>query len=106
MKLLPIGSVIQYENAKLMVIGHFAKKETNKYSYVVVPYPVGFAGKDKTFAIEADKEVEVLYEGYNTARGEKYMSQLGKMADLTPEQLIVYNTIATEAWKKVRGGKQ
>ena len=106
MKLLTIGSVIKYEDAKLMIAGHRADKATNKYSYVVVPYPIGFVGKEKMFSIEADKEFEVIHEGYNTARGEKYMSQLGKMADLTPAQLVFYNTVATEAWKKVKGGKQ
>ena len=106
MKLLPIGSVIKYKDAKLMVVGHDVDKATNKYSYVVVPYPIGFAGKDKMFAVKVSEEVEVLYVGYNTARGEKYISQLGKMADLTPAQLVFYNTVATEAWKKVKGGKQ
>ena len=106
MKLLTIGSVIKYKDAKLMVVGHDADKATNKYSYIVVPYPIGFAGKDKMFKVKANEEVEVLYEGYNTARAEKYMTQLGKVADLTPVQLVFYNSVATEAWKKVKGGKQ
>lgn len=106
MKLLSIGSVIKYEDTKLMIVGHSTKKETNKYSYVVVPYPIGFAGKDKILTIEVDKEVQVLYEGYKNEQGDKYISQLGKMADLTPAQIVVANTIVTEALKYKKGGKQ
>lgn len=105
-KILPIGSIIKKENAKLMIIGHNADKKTNEYSYVVVPYPIGYVGKEKTFTVKVSDEVEVLHTGYNTDRGEKYITNLGKLADLTPAQLVVYNTIATEALKRVKGGKQ
>mgnify|MGYP003322811210 CR=1 FL=1 len=106
MKMLAIGSVFKYEGIKLMVVGHDVDKKTNEYSYIALPYPVGFAGKDRMYAVKANEEVEVLYEGYLTARGEKYMGQLDKISDLTPAQVVVYNTIATEALKRANGGQQ
>ncbi len=104
MAILPIGSVIKVKEVKLMVTGHFSKeKETkNQYYYVCVPYPIGFVDQERVIALSIDEPIEVLHEGYQTERSEKYIKGITAISELTPLQTAVYSRIAVEAMKEIK----
>ena len=107
-KILPIGSVIKVENAKLMVVGHFSKEKDNKnkYYYMAVPYPIGYLSVDKTVYVACDcDDYEVLHEGYQSEKGKQYTEQLSKLSELTPNEVAFYSRLAVEAMSKLKGGK-
>ena len=104
MRILPIGSVIKVKDVKLMIVGHFSKdKETKvQYYYVTVPYPMGFVDKDKIIAVAINEDFEVVHQGYQTQRCEKYTEQMDKVSKLSKKEMMFYSRLAVEALNSVK----
>lgn len=107
MKVLPIGSVIKTHNTKILIASHFSKEVEGKmkYFYLGLPYPKGYCGKENMLAIPFEEEVEVLFEGYQNERGQRYTEALGKVVDQaaisSAEYMKVMTLLMAEAIKTI-----
>lgn len=107
MKVLPIGSVIQVENTKGLIVSHFKKAQNEKvvYYYLVVPYPKGFVGEEKMIAVPFDAKKEVLFEGYMSEHGQTYTKQLETISTLASKTdlktMQLFERVMAEAVKTI-----
>ena len=65
--LLHIGSVIDYSEKQLMIVGYGLKKADDKYCliYLAVPFPLGYTSADSVKEISV-ADYKVLFKGYET----------------------------------------
>ncbi len=64
--LLPIGSIIQKEDSKVMIVGYQQISEDNHIvnCYCVVPFPFGFSQLSDVFIIRKEAADQVVFKGY------------------------------------------
>lgn len=78
MDILPIGSVIRYEEKySLMIVGYASEKKPKKFIffYDVIPYPIGLIDEDSIKIIPMDtNKIDVIFKGYATPVFEKYIN--------------------------------
>lgn len=84
---LPVGSVVETGHGKALIVGctFTEKNDKMKKTYMIVPYPAGYAGEDSLRLIEAEN-VQLVSDGYHGMLCEaytKYMDVLEAAADMT-----------------------
>ncbi len=80
-KLLPIGSIVEYESEKLAIIGYTEVHTDNGYvtGYLIVPYPLGFMDKESIKLLPYDKVSGVVSEGYKNDSCEKALNTMEEL---------------------------
>ncbi|MBY0030414.1 MULTISPECIES: DUF4176 domain-containing protein [Priestia] len=81
-QLLPIGTVVKLKNIKkpVMVYGQNQRQESSQkiFDYVSVPYPEGNISSDYNVFFDRSRIEKVLYQGYDTPEGEKFLEEQEK----------------------------
>lgn len=74
-ELLPIGSIIKVDKILFMIIGYKTERcpESFENYYGIVKFPLGFISKESLGLISIKREFEVIYKGYVSEEGEKYI---------------------------------
>ncbi len=74
MKLLPVGTVIEVNETKLMIMGYrMLQDEKFSFYYLVSIYPFGFTGDMKSLSlIPIDQDILIVSEGYSDSSTERY----------------------------------
>lgn len=86
-QLLPVGTVVSYQNRKYMIAGYTWDEMSNRLVmlYVVVPYPQGYMKRAKLVLLQ-DSDFEVVEHGYTDERFrilEKYYTTINSVAEKT-----------------------
>ncbi|MCM3773366.1 MULTISPECIES: DUF4176 domain-containing protein [Priestia] len=83
-KLLPIGTVVKLKNVEklVMIYGQNQKQESSQkiFDYVSVPYPEGNISSDYNVFFDRSRIEKVLYKGYDTPEGEKFLEEQDKQS--------------------------
>lgn len=79
--LLPIGSIVRLDGAEncLMIIGYFAKTESNPehvWDYVGTVYPGGILDTNQTYQFDKEQIVEIKYIGYEDEEQQEFIMKL------------------------------
>ncbi len=79
-----IGSVIQANNCKCLVIGIIFNEENGIYKreYLVVPYPFGYLNADSLRLIDS-KDAQLLFEGYKNDQTGCLLEFMNNVDDLS-----------------------
>lgn len=92
-KLLPIGTVIDVNNGKLIILG-YREHETTKYefSYIVGFFPFAFNGNPKSLSLlPIDTDYKVVFDGYTDSATERYLldklKRISILQQTTPEDV-------------------
>lgn len=80
-KLLPIGTVVELEDAKtpFMIAGYFPKDKDSDYrfDYAGFPYPLGFTAQvTEPFPFDTGSITEILVMGYEDQECDAFLKKL------------------------------
>lgn len=78
--ILPVGSVIQVNETKLIVMGYReVVSETYNFFYIVGIFPIGFTGDSRSLSlIPLETNYELIYTGYQSKAVNKYLEDKTK----------------------------
>ena len=76
MEILTIGSIIEKNDYKLIIVGYREiQDEKFDFCYIVGLFPFGFTGNTNSLSLlPIDSDFSILAKGYMDASGERYMS--------------------------------
>lgn len=77
MNLLPVGTIIETNGTKLMIMG-YREFQTEKFVffYIVAVYPIGFTGDENSLSlIPINKSYALVSLGYSDSMVEKFLER-------------------------------
>lgn len=79
--LLPIGSIIEVNEIKLIVMGYREFiADTYKFFYIVGVFPLGFTGAPQSVTLlPVDASYKIIFRGYESASVKKYLETKSKV---------------------------
>ncbi len=90
MKLLPIGSILQIQKEKMIILGYRMEQEEFKHYYIGVAYPLGIVDKNKLGLLPVEASYDVVFEGYKDSSYDAFIVNREQLYELTsqytPEQ--------------------
>ena len=96
-KLLPIGTAVEINNNKCIIVGYDDVEENDVYvhSYVVIPYPLGYVDEDSFRYVPVDAEMNELKKGYETEVFDIYEQTRRSLFDST-------TGLTVSEWTKIK----
>lgn len=91
MKLLPIGSILQIQKEKIIILGYRMEQEEEfKRYYIGAAYPLGIVDKNKLGLLPVEASYNVVFEGYKDSSYDAFIVNREQLYELTsqytPEQ--------------------
>ncbi|MBQ4528368.1 MAG: DUF4176 domain-containing protein [Clostridia bacterium] len=80
---LPVGSIINVNDTKLMIIGYELVDKDDKFvdGYTVVKYPMGYMKNESLFFVSVDAEFSVEWQGYSYDDGNEWLEANKRFSD-------------------------
>ena len=104
MKLLPIGTVLEKEENKVMILGYYTETRENAFYhyYIVAGYPFGYIESSGLAAIPVGNDAKILMKGYESEAFQKFIKNKGTLFEMTEEKSVsVLNAILEEEGRKL-----
>ena len=80
MEILTIGSIIEKNDYKLIIVGYREIQDVNfGFCYIVGLFPFGFTGNTNSLSLlPIDSNFSIISKGYMDASGERYMNMFAE----------------------------
>lgn len=97
MNLLPIGTLVRYNDTPLLICG-YSLNETDRIipSYRVVIFPIGYINKDSIKLVPVDEDIIVVRDGYKNESFELFEK-------FQKNKFEVLNGLTNEDFEKIYG---
>lgn len=93
MRLLPIGSIIEINSVKLIILGteYIDMEQKFGFNYLVSLYPVGITNENSIFSVSVDSNYYLIHKGYEDNTGKDYLNEheglYSEMKEISPSEL-------------------
>ena len=108
MKLLPIGTILQVQDKKMIILGYRMEEEEEfKHYYIGAAYPLGIVDRSTLALLPIQAPYDVVFEGYKDSSYESFIINREQLYELTlqntPEQGDCEFQKAVNAIEKIAG---